>query len=74
MTKDDKFKIGMALHKISMASDDMTFQRISESLKTIEDIVTKEPTTDEATQIRRDIRLLETQSPCRFGNGWQRGC
>ena len=50
MTKDDKFKIGMALHKISMASDDMTFQRISESLKTIEDIVVKEPTTDEATQ------------------------
>lgn len=42
MTKDDIFKIGMALWRIAQMLDDETFNRIKPSLDEIQDIVLKE--------------------------------
>lgn len=42
MTKDDIFKIGLALWRIAQLLDDETFNRIKPSLDEIKDIVLKE--------------------------------
>ena len=38
MTKDNKFKIAMALHGIAMLLDDASFNKVKDRLKTIEEI------------------------------------
>lgn len=43
MTKQDKFRIEIALQNIAMAVDDKTLDRIKDRLETIEEIVSKEP-------------------------------
>jgi len=43
MTKDNKFKIGLALQGIALMSDEGTFDRIKDKLKEIEEIVSAEP-------------------------------
>ena len=43
MTKENKMKIGMALHGIALMSDETTFKKIKDRLKEIEDIVAAEP-------------------------------
>lgn len=47
MTKENKFKIGLALQGIALAMDDKTLDRSKERLKLIEDIIIAEPTGDE---------------------------
>ena len=42
MTKENKFKIGLALQGIALMLDDATFNRIKDKLKEIEDIVADE--------------------------------
>lgn len=46
MTKENKFKIGLALQGIALAMDDKTLDRSKERLKQIEDIIIAEPTGD----------------------------
>ena len=46
MTKENKFKIGLALQGIALAMDDKTLDRSKERLKLIEDIIIAEPTGD----------------------------
>ena len=46
MTKNDKFRIGIALQNIAMAVDDKTLDRIKDRLETIEDIISKQPDTE----------------------------
>lgn len=47
MTKDNKFKIAMALHGIAMLLNDASFNKVKDRLKTIEEIVDREPDTKE---------------------------
>lgn len=44
MTKENKFKIGLALQGIALAMDDKTLDRSKDRLKLIEDIIIAEPT------------------------------
>lgn len=39
MTKDEKFRIGLALNRISIKVNDATFQKIKDDIKEIEEIV-----------------------------------
>lgn len=43
MTKENKFKIGLALQGIALMSDEGTYERIKDKLKEIEQIVSAEP-------------------------------
>lgn len=47
MTKENKFKIGLALQGIALSMDDATLERNRDRLKQIEDIIIAEPTGDE---------------------------
>ena len=44
MTKENKFKIGLALQGIALSMDDATLKRNRDRLKQIEDIIIAEPT------------------------------
>lgn len=68
MTKENKLKIGLALHKIAMASSNMTLERICEPLKTIEDIVAKEPER-EWTPTSEELPELEKYVLCQCRAG-----
>ena len=46
MTKENKFKIGLALQGIALSMDDATLERNRDRLKQIEDIIIAEPTGD----------------------------
>lgn len=46
MTKENKFKIGLALQEIALSMDDETLERNREKLKLIENIIIAEPTGD----------------------------
>ena len=50
MTKENKFKIGLALQGIALAMDDKTLDRSRERLKLIEDIIIAEPTDEEVIE------------------------
>ena len=43
MTKENKLKIGLALHGIALMTDEGSYKRIKDRLKEIEDIVDAEP-------------------------------
>ena len=47
MTKENKFKIGLALNGIAMLVSDATFQKIKDRLDEIEQIVSAEPDDEE---------------------------
>lgn len=47
MTKENKFKIGLALQGIALSMDDATLERNRERLKLIEDVIIAEPTEEE---------------------------
>ena len=42
MTREDKFKIGMAIHKIAMSVDKGTLHKIEPFLKEIEDVTSRQ--------------------------------
>lgn len=42
MTREDKFKIGMAIHKIAMSVDNNTLHKIEPFLKEIENITSRQ--------------------------------
>lgn len=46
MTKENKFKIGLALQGIALSMDDATLERNRDRLKLIEDVIIAEPTGD----------------------------
>ena len=47
MTKENKFKIGLALQGIALMSDEGAYERIKDKLKEIEEIVSAEPDDEE---------------------------
>jgi hypothetical protein len=47
MTKENKFKIGLALNGIAMLVDDNTLNKIEDRLNIIENIVINEPDTED---------------------------
>ena len=47
MTKENKFKIGLALQGIALMLDDATFQKIKDRIEVIEQIVSAEPDDEE---------------------------
>lgn len=46
MTKENKFKIGLALQGIALSMDEITLKANEDRLKIIEDIIIAEPTGD----------------------------
>lgn len=65
MTKENKFKIGLALQGIALSMDDATLERNRDRLKQIEDIIIAEPTGDTISRAdaidacEQSINLLE---------------
>lgn len=48
MTKHEKFRIGIDIHKIAMLLDKDAFEKVSPYLQEIADILAKEDVTDES--------------------------